>query len=312
MPLPPTFTFSQASLQDYADCPRRFQLRYVLGVRWPVAREDSIAQWERKAQLGAAFHRLVHQHTVGIPEGAIAAAIHTEKLRQWWKHYLQTPPEMPVALRQSEVRLTTPLGGPGSAAGQMSAGQMSAGHLSAGHLSARYRLMARYDLLAIEPGRKAVIVDWKTNARRPPRARLKDRWQTRVYRYVLVRAGAQFNDDTQWKPDQVELIYWFANYAAQPERFPYDDAQYTEDEWALKTTIAEIDSRSPGAQSGAASDAQGAQWPLTDDLSPCRYCTYRTLCDREKIDADEPEWEPEDEGTFDLDIDLEQIAEIEF
>ncbi len=24
------FTFSQSSLQDYLDCPRRFQLRYVL------------------------------------------------------------------------------------------------------------------------------------------------------------------------------------------------------------------------------------------------------------------------------------------
>jgi CRISPR/Cas system-associated exonuclease Cas4 (RecB family) len=277
-------------LQDYADCPRRFQLRYVLGVRWPAAREDSIAQWERKAQLGAAFHRMVQQHTVGIPadrlypQKTIAATIDTEKLRRWWDNYLQTPPEMPGMLRQAEVRLTTPLGGPGSA----------------GQVSARYRLMARYDLLAIEPGTRAVIVDWKTNEKHPLRTHLENRWQTRVYRYVLVKAGTQLNDQAQWKPDQVELIYWFANHPAQPERFPYDDAQYTEDEWALKAIIAEIASRVE------------KEWPLTEDLKRCRYCAYRTLCDREKVDAEEPEWEPGDEGELDLDIDLEQIAEIEF
>jgi hypothetical protein len=172
--------------------------------------------------------------------------------------------------------------------------------------------MARYDLLAIEPGKQAIIVDWKTNEKRPLRTRLRDRWQTRVYRYVLVQAGAHLNNadtkpdeasghpNARWRPDQVELIYWFANFATQPERFPYDDAQFTEDEWALQTTINEIAARKEG------------EWPLTEDLKQCRYCTYRTLCDREKVDAEEPEWEPDDEEMLDLDIDLEQIAEIEF
>lgn len=30
MNLPGSFHFTQSSLQDYLDCPRRFQLRYVL------------------------------------------------------------------------------------------------------------------------------------------------------------------------------------------------------------------------------------------------------------------------------------------
>ena len=287
MPLPTSFTFSQASLQDYADCPRRFQLRYLLGVRWPVAREDSIAAWEQKAQLGAAFHRMVQQHAVGIPEQAISATIGTEELSQWWTHYLQTPPETPVVLRRPEVNLTTPLAGPGIT---------------------RHRLMARYDLLAIEPGKRAVIVDWKTNESRPTRARLAERWQTRVYRYVLVRAGAQFNHGALWKPNQVELIYWFANYPAQPERFPYDDAQYTEDEREIKRAVTEIATMAGRAQNGEA----GKEWPLTDATQRCRYCTYRTLCGRSKVDAEEPDWDTDDENASDLDLDLEQIAEIEF
>jgi CRISPR/Cas system-associated exonuclease Cas4 (RecB family) len=277
MSLPATFTFSQASLQDYADCPRRFQLRYVLDVRWPAAHDEPIVEWEARAQLGSAFHRLVHQHTVGIPAQALAMTIETEDLRQWWQAYLSTPPpNLPAAshtVRHSEIRLSTPLAG--------------------------YRLAARYDLLAVEPGQRAVIVDWKTNEKRPKRAWLEERWQTRVYRYVLVKAGAQLGEGHPLAAGQVELIYWFANFPAQAERFPYDDAQYTEDEWALQATIAEI----------AAVDE--TEWRLTDNLKRCRYCTYRTLCDRERVDAEEGE-EDENEDLFGFDLDLEQIAEIEF
>ena len=107
-----------------------------------------------------------------------------------------------------------------------------------------------------------------------------------------------------WRPEQVELIYWFANYPAQPERFQYDDGQYAEDARQIEATIAEI--------ALIAQDAKSGEWTLTDDLTRCRYCVYRTLCDRQaavKVDAEEPDWDAQ-EGTFDLD--LEQIAEIEF
>jgi len=60
MTLPTHFT--QASLQDYADCPRRFQLRYVERVAWPALEADSALENERHMQQGIAFHRLAHQH----------------------------------------------------------------------------------------------------------------------------------------------------------------------------------------------------------------------------------------------------------
>ena len=34
--LPAQFAFSQSSLQDYADCPRRFQLRYLDKLIYPA------------------------------------------------------------------------------------------------------------------------------------------------------------------------------------------------------------------------------------------------------------------------------------
>jgi hypothetical protein len=52
---------------------------------------------------------------------------------------------------------------------------------------------------------------------------------------------------------------------------------------------------------------------LTDDEQRCRFCPYRSLCDRGQEAGDfeameEPE--PERVGAFDLDFD--QVAEVEF
>jgi CRISPR/Cas system-associated exonuclease Cas4 (RecB family) len=164
-----------------------------------------------------------------------------------------------------------------------------------------YRLTARYDLLAIEPRERAVIVDWKTSKIRSRRIQLEKRWQTRLYRYVLAKAGAQLNNGKPFEPKQIELIYWFANYPAQVERFPYDAAQYKATGQVLAVTIAEIAARAQ------------ERWTLTEDVKRCRYCTYRTLCGREKVKVEEQENDTEEQqDPFDLDLDLEQIAEIEF
>ena len=273
MALAHNFTFSQASLQDYVDCPRRFQLRYVLDVRWPAVHDGPIVEWEQKARQGAVFHRLVHQHTAGIPAEVLGNVAGGGEVGSWWQAYLDAPPrDLPVTERHSEVRLSMRLGD--------------------------HRLIARYDLLAIEPGNRAVIVDWKTGQKRPTRAWLEKRLQTQVYRHVLVRAGAHWNDGRPFSPEQVELVYWFANYAVQVERFPYDDAQHELVERQLTATIAEI------------VQLDRAQWPLTTDLRRCKYCPYRTLCDREVAEG-VTEDEPENEADP-FDLVLEQIAEIEF
>ncbi len=94
--------------------------------------------------------------------------------------------------------------------------------------------------MAIEPGRRAVIVDWKTSARRPTGAWLAARLQTRVYRYVLVRAGAHLNAGTALAPEQVEMIYWFAAFPDQPERLPYNRTQHEADGRYLASLIADL------------------------------------------------------------------------
>jgi hypothetical protein len=237
-------------------------------------------------QLGAAFHYLIHQHALGIPVEILDKTADQDVLCRWWKAYRDTPPSnLPTTFYRTEVRLSMPLGS----------------LLDSGPPTPRrtYRLTARYDLLAIEPGQRAVIVDWKTGAKRPKRKWLAERWQTLVYRYVLVHAGAHLNGNAPIQPEQIEMIYWFADFPAQPERFRYDTEQNTATEHALAQLISKIELQSE------------REWPLTNDERHCRYCVYRTLCDRTGDQEGDTGEESEDDP-FDFDLDLEQIAEIAF
>ena len=129
-------------------------------------------------------------------------------------------------------------------------------------------MIAKFDLIAIEPGRRAVIVDWKTSAKRPRPGWLIQRLQTRVYRYLLVRAGAALNGGQPLRPEQVEMIYWFANFPDEPERLRYDATQFEADGRYLAEMAAEIAQRDDEVFS------------LTDDVKRCLFCAYRSLCRR--------------------------------
>jgi PD-(D/E)XK nuclease superfamily len=282
--LPRNFQFSQASLQDYADCRRRFQLRYLEALAWPAIEAEPADEHEARLRQGELFHRLVYQHELGIPADRLARMFRsadqsegTGGLAAWWEHYLESPPPDLPAQRYVEITLSAPLGG--------------------------HRLVAKYDLIAVDPGQRAVIVDWKTWQARPARPWLVSRLQTRVYRYLLVRAGAPtLRGQEPLQPDQVEMVYWFANHPDQPERLHYSETEYRADGDFLAALVGEI------ALAGE------DDFPLTDDVRQCRFCTYRSLCDRgleagrlEAFDAEE-----EASSTWETGFDFEQIAEIEF
>ena len=284
MTLPDHFQFSQGSLQDYVDCPRRFQLRYVLQLAWPAQEVEPALENELHMRLGAAFHRLVHRYALGIPAEDLSRTIQEPDLRCWWHNYLERgPQELPEA-RHPEVVLSAPLGD--------------------------YRLVARYDLVAVDAGRRAVIVDWKTSRKRTKREYLTERLQTKVYPYLLVRAGAHLNGDQAIAPEQVEMIYWFADYPEEPARFGYDSAQYEADGAYLDSLVEEI------VRLG------DEDFPLTTQEQRCKFCPYRSLCQRgvragtldEALDAalDEIEGEVDTGDAFGVDIDFEQIAEIAY
>ena len=277
MTLPDEFQFSQASLQDYKDCPRRFWLRYVRRIAWPAAAVGPEQEDELYLRRGRDFHRLLRQHALGIPVAQLEATIADPDLRRWWDNYLTSPPDDLPARRYAEIALSAPLG--------------------------QHRLVAKYDLIAVEAGQRAVIVDWKTSRGQPRRDRLAERLQTLVYPYVLVRAGAHINGGQPLQPSQVEMVYWFAEYPTMPGRFVYNDARHEANAAYLTDIVAEI----------VALDDDG--FPKTTQEKHCRHCRYVSLCQRGGAGvvslADEEEWLTE-EDDLDTLFDIAQIAEVEY
>jgi len=277
MSLPEGFVFSQKSLRAYADCPRLFQLYYLLNVAWPAPETGPEQEAERHMRLGRAFHLLVQQHGEGIPESLLSSMERDDDLDRWWKNYLEHPPsDLPSEVVRAEIGLSVPVKG--------------------------HRLTARYDRVCATPGERIVIVDWKTSHKRAADVRLEEHMQTRVYRYVMAQAGAVFNGGVAPRPEQVEMVYWFAEHPEQVARFAYDQGQFEADDEYLCSLIEEIGSRDE------------ERWPSAEGGSRCRFCRYRSLCDRGTVAGSladlEDDLASDDEWSFDLD--LEQIAEIEF
>ncbi len=278
MRLRPNFHFSQNNLQDFLDCPRRFELLHLLQLPWPAVQSEPVLEQERHMELGQRFHQLVHQHQLGVPVDIIQAGIGDSDLAVWWHEYLANSPRNLPEKRYPEWILSTPFAG--------------------------YRLVAKYDLLAIEPGKQAFIVDWKTNRHRPKSHDLENRIQTRLYRYLLVQAGDHLYGVTPIKPEDVEMIYWFTASSQHPLSIAYTQLACEEDGAILQQLISEIHAlcESPNP------------FPLTLDENKCKFCKYRTLCDRgilpgEMTDAGD-EQEVDELQSFQLDF--EQIGEIEF
>ena len=270
--LPSGFLFSQSSLQDYSDCPRRFQLRYLRRCTWPAVQTEPLLAAERHMERGHAFHRLAHQRHLGLDEALLREAAQGAGLQDWWQNLLTDGPADLPAAHYAECSLAVPLAG--------------------------QALIAKYDLVAAEPGR-LVIVDWKTSLRRASRASLQARLQTHVYPYILSRAGPALTG-LPVEPGQVEMRYWFAEFPDQPEAFRYSPEQHDQDAARLVGLIEEI----------AACPDDG--FSQASDERRCRYCVYRSLCEREAAAGayDEDEGDLDDEA--EIVIDLQQVAEIAY
>lgn len=274
MNLPDDFTFSQSSLQDYVDCARRFELRYIKQLRYPALEVQHALEYEERMRQGARFHKMAQQYLLDVPDDLLEKSLgDDDELAGWWQTFMDyglagLPPQ-----RYTEITLQTYLHD--------------------------YRLIAKYDLLAIEPGGQAVIVDWKTSTFIPSVSSLRRRLQTAVYRYVLAQAGAYLYGETI-PPESIRMIYFFAARDGQCIAFDYSKRQMQADEAELLQLIGDI---------------QTAQlFPLTEQEKRCRYCRFRSHCNRGDRAGNWNEADFDDELSDDesFEIDFDQIAEIEF
>lgn len=264
---PANFIFSQSSLQDYSDCPRRFRLRYLDHLAWPAVEQEPFLQNEQKLKDGDYFHHLVHQYWLGLPVERLTQMAQAAKLHTWWTNFIAANFDMDGYDLKSEVTIGIKIG--------------------------EWRLIAKYDLLAFSSN-QVRIYDWKTNERLPRKESLAIRYQTRVYPMLMVASGRSLVG-RDCRADEIEMIYWFANFPDRPVHFHYSENQYTKDREYINSMVFKI--------------SQEEDFPLTSDVKRCLFCPYRSYCDRgvsAGLSNDELE-----EPTSSV-LDWESIPEIEF
>jgi len=283
--LPDGFRFSQSSLQDYVDCQRRFQLRYIQNLAWPALQSEPAFENERVMLRGSLFHQLTQQFFLSVPADRLQAGIADPQLADWWDHFMNFVRQEKLDLRISaqpvslnaEKGFSAPLG--------------------------VHRLVAQYDLILSDSHGKFIIYDWKTSRKRPKRKWLAERVQTRLYPFLFTRAGASLNNDVLIEPQAVEMCYWFAAFPDQPERFTYSQPEYERDAAYLTALIDEI------------ARLRADQYILTPHIERCAFCVYRSLCnrgDRAGSSEDSSATGEDAESLNEIMLDFEQIAEIEY
>ena len=284
MELPEGFLFSQSNLQDYIECQRRFQLRYLLHQAWPAVEVEPYLEYERRMDQGAKFHKIIRQFLIGVTEDKIWHSIMTDEvMKQWWTDFIKTIRGGDLKfildkgnLHFEEISLTAPIG--------------------------KFRLIAKYDLLIVQKDSRLIIFDWKTSQNLPKRRWLGERIQTHVYPFVLVEAATSLLNRERIDPGQIEMVYWFANHPEQIVRFCYNEKSYLEDKRFFNNLVTTI------------SHKIETVFPLTPDIKRCLFCTYRSLCNRGVTPGDlqHLEREPDADQDLELSLDFDQIGEIEY
>jgi len=285
MTLPKGFLFNQSNLQDYIDCQRRFQLSHMLHQSWPAVEAEPFLEYERMMDQGSRFHKIIRQHLTRVPESQIEQSIgNDEVIETWWRSYNHS-------LKDGFLEMI------------FHAGNSHVEELTLSIPIDEFRLVAKYDLLVFQPDGKLLIFDWKTSTKHPKRKWLEERMQTLVYPYVLTHAAGSITRLGPADPGQIEMIYWFANFPEQPERFSYNGSVHDADAKYIGHLISKINQKTEPIFS------------LTPDVKRCLFCTYRSLCDRgvkpgemHQLEA----WQESGSSSEDVSFDYEQIGEIEF
>ena len=278
MSIDPDFIFSANSLQDYVDCPRRFELKYLLKRDWPAEESEPVLEWEHELQLGTRFHQLVYQYLSGLPEEALIASINDTDVESWFRNFLAFYRQQEFSRIFPEFRVRVPLGA--------------------------YQAVAVYDLLALTPDQRLVILDWKTAKNKPKLSKVSERMQTVLYPYAALESASNFLPEVTLTAQSIQMTYVYVRHTADNTiTFSNNDNQHTSNQMMLVRKVNEI------------AGLKLSPFPKTNDEDLCKFCVYRSLCERGQNAGSLAELEAEPE--LDLDallggLDFDAQDEIAF
>jgi RecB family exonuclease len=249
--IPDDFTFSQHSLTDFNTCQWRFYLRDLKRVAWPAAEMRNQAAADLRQEQGVNFHLRAMQYYSGLPAESLTGSSSDTDLEDWWSDFLKMEQRLPFRTNASsgwrlnpEMQLSARLG--------------------------NYRLTGKFDLLAVLPGAACQIYDWKTGSRPPAREALENHPQTLLYRWLAVTAGgaALGLKPAAFTAEQVSMTYWYAGQPGTLISLDYSAEQYQNDQADLLSLLDYINSLPEDG------------FRKTDDTRACRFCVYRSYCER--------------------------------
>lgn len=255
--------FSALALGTHQICPLRFRYRYIDTLYW--SRVWGSSPEERKAlERGQNFHLMARRLYAGLEPARVADPVEQRELEAWLgllQGFLPRTLDM-AFFPELELRLNRP----------------------------DLRLVAKFDLVAVDPQGRATIYDWKTEKKMPRRSYLANAPQTIVYRYMLCAAGGSYSPTGRFRPEDVAMVYWNPLYPHRWERMEYSEAQYHRDEQFLQTLVAQI-LRTPRDR-----------FLATTEEKVCRHCEYQMICHgrrSEQVDTEEEEWLRESDLAWD-------------
>ena len=250
--VPAGFIFSQANLNLFEACPRRFFLRYLRKMDWPSDLSPAEEERENALARGQRFHYLVQQDVLGLAAEQEVEASEDPVLVQWWSNFNSFKRELSADEPFTELELCVPFGD--------------------------FMVVAKFDRLVATANGEYVIYDWKTGFREPKLQQYQTSWQTAVYPYVLVEGGEVINGGHAIAPDRVCITYWHAQYPQVVHRFPHGTALHAATRGRLSRAIEEISART-GEE----------EFALTSEVSRCRSCEFCSYCGRQGETGSEDE-----------------------
>lgn len=242
-------SLSASSLKDFVICQRRFQLRYLVDLPWPVVRSEPLRTHELHIRRGQQFHRMMERFYSGVDPSAIGKAIDDQLVKQWWNTFL----EHEILRIKSTDRILTEC--------------KVQCRLDA------FTVTAILDVLVIDPSANRItIIDWKTTHHEPKVIDYASAIQTRVYLYIIAEIAQQLLPGFD-NLKQLEMIYWFPVYPERKITLTYSLDLHTQNRALLTAKAHTIQQQ--------ISISTDTDWRKTPELKHCRYCDYRTLCKRE-------------------------------
>lgn len=243
--LPEQFIFTQSNLQSFVNCPYQFYLRYIQHFQWPAAETMDMLQYEADRMAGSRFHQLVHQSFLGVPLNKLSQMANND-------------PDSRVSVWFEAFTTTFHEKLPGALFPEHTFGAFLGKH----------ELTAKYDLLQYH-GNRFTIYDWKTSRKRPAKAWLAGQLQSLVFPLVLAlhleELGEHFSE--------IRMVYWEANEPQNPFIFSSTPDTLIRDKATILSLMQQIASLNL------------AEFCKTQDLQPCRFCRYRSYCNRGVLPA---------------------------